>query len=84
MELSEQGVRTLAKGTMEIIGQNVRLVTWDLADPATVEEAKQAFASATGNGMMAYTDNKGKELQHTKTFDPNAEKIVLMPPLAGG
>lgn len=59
---------------------------WDKKDPKDVEIARDAFIKNKARGYSAYrvdpkTGDKGEII---KEFDPNAEQIIMLPPLAGG
>ncbi len=61
-------------------------VNWNKHDPKDVEVARQAFMKQKALGYAAYrvdpkSGDKGEVL---KEFDANAEKIILVPPFAGG
>lgn len=59
---------------------------WDKADPADVAEARKIFAEKKKLGYVAYrVDPKsGDKGAVIKDFDPEAGKVVLLPPFAGG
>src|ERR671918_76381 len=71
-----------------IIGQSGDTkVTWDPARPAEVEAARRQFDELTG-GKHRYrafriTDGDGRGEQ-MEQFDPNARRILLVPPMQGG
>lgn len=61
-------------------------VRWDPSNPDDVESARQAFRALKGKGFTAFrvqADRRSKgELIHE--FDPNAEKIIMVPQIIGG
>lgn len=58
---------------------------WDKNNPDEVEAARSTFNRLTKKGYVAYTVvGEGKKGSVIKDFDPDAEKIILSPPLAGG
>lgn len=60
-------------------------VTWRRGNMQETDIARAAFVSARASGMMAYrTKPDGSQGEVLAEFDPNAEKIILAPPLAGG
>jgi fructose-1,6-bisphosphatase/inositol monophosphatase family enzyme len=60
-------------------------LVWDAAIAAEVEAAKKTFDDLTKKGFKAYkVAAGGKAGDPTKTFDAAAEKIILVPPMAGG
>jgi hypothetical protein len=59
---------------------------WDKEDPADVEEMRKIFNQKKALGFSAYridpkTGDKGSII---KEFDPTAERVILVPPMAGG
>lgn len=59
---------------------------WNKNDPKDVEQAREAFIKQKAKGYLAYrvdpkTGDKGEVI---KEFDPSAEKIIMVPPIAGG
>lgn len=60
-------------------------VIWDPHNADEVAAAKAQFDALRKKGFIAYTVNKkGDKGEIIREFDPNAEKIILSPPLAGG
>jgi hypothetical protein len=65
-------------------------VDWDVADPESVEKAKTVFQHSVLEGYYAYAvnatpDKAGQRKgRHITAFEPDAEKIVITPPMAGG
>lgn len=58
---------------------------WDRRNEAEVEAARAQFEALTGQGYLAFAVNKdGSKGDHIREFDPDAEKIILSPPLVGG
>lgn len=60
-------------------------IIWDRSKPLEVSMAQTAFDKARKEGYMAYKVSGGGakgEILHT--FDPQAERIILAPPLQGG
>lgn len=64
-------------------------VEWDVNDPASVEKARTVFQHKILAGYHAYAvapingagERKGAMI---KEFDPEAERVVIAPPMAGG
>lgn len=59
---------------------------WDQADKADVEAARKHFVELKAKGYLCYrvdpkTGDKGAVV---KEFDPGAEKLIMVPPFAGG
>ena len=60
-------------------------VIWDPHNSDEVEAAKAQFDALRKKGFLAYTVNKkGDKGEVITKFDPDAEKIILSPPLVGG
>ncbi len=60
-------------------------VIWDPKNADEVEAAEAQFNALKKKGFIAYTVNKkGDKGEIIRKFDPDAEKIILSPPLAGG
>lgn len=58
---------------------------WDSDKPDEVEVARETFKKLTKKGYVAYAvDKDGNKGKVVKDFDPDAEKLILSPPLAGG
>jgi len=63
---------------------DVRII-WNPDIPAEVAAAKKSFDDLTKKGHLAFavrrTGDKGDQIRE---FDPDAEKIILAPPMRGG
>lgn len=64
-------------------------IGWDADNEHEVAIAKDAFDSAVKKGYHAFNVVKGKEGEAQRgtrmtTFDPDAEKMILVPQLQGG
>jgi hypothetical protein len=72
--------------TMAILdGTGDTKVIWDPHNPDEVEAARAQFDALRKKGFLAYTVNKkGDKGEVITKFDPDAEKIILSPPLVGG
>jgi len=58
---------------------------WDRRNEAEVTAAKAQFEALTGAGYLAFSVAKdGSKGEQIREFDPDAEKIILSPPLVGG
>lgn len=74
-------------GTLAVLDRHAGDVTvgWDKNNPDEIENAQATFDDLTAKGHLAYTTDKdGKKKTQIHKFDPNAERIVLAPPLVGG
>jgi len=59
--------------------------TWDSENSAEVEAARGQFDVLTRKGYKAFRVKRdGGEGEPMKSFDPEAEKMILVPPLQGG
>ena len=73
-------------GEMRVMGrQGDTRVTWDSEQAQEVEAAEATFKSYLAKGFAAFRvtkrDRKGSQIEG---FDPLAEEILLVPPMAGG
>jgi hypothetical protein len=61
-------------------------VMWDKNNVDEVDAARAMFDRLTGKGYMAYKaeGKKGTQGEQIRTFDPNAERIILVKAHAGG
>lgn len=60
-------------------------VIWDRKNQDEVDAAREQYNSLKKKGYMAYSvkeDGEKKKVIHD--FDPEAEKLILTPPLRGG
>jgi hypothetical protein len=58
---------------------------WDRNNSDEVEAARAQFKKMTDKGFLAYTVKKsGRKGDQIHEFDPDAEKIILTPPVRGG
>lgn len=58
---------------------------WDPSDDNEVDAARASFDSLVKKGFRAFrVDAKGEPGVRIERFMPNAEKIILVPQLAGG
>ena len=58
---------------------------WNASNQAEVDAAKDMFKSLKKKKYIAYSvgdDGKKDEIIHE--FDPNLEKIIMIPPIVGG
>jgi len=61
-------------------------VIWSADEPEEVEAARDTFKRLTKAGYMAYKaeGRKGDRGEQIRTFDPDAERIILVKPHQGG
>jgi hypothetical protein len=58
---------------------------WDAGNEAEVEAARTLFENLTGRGFRAFcVKEDGTEGKRMDRFDPEAEKMILVPQLRGG
>ncbi|MCW4039021.1 MAG: hypothetical protein NWF13_09845 [Candidatus Bathyarchaeota archaeon] len=58
-------------------------VTWDIGNRREVTYAQKKFCEYLADGWMAFSEEpKGR--RQIFTFNPQLERIVLIPPLGGG
>lgn len=67
---------------------DVRL-TWEHGNASDIATARQAFNDLRGKGYFAYKLTQGRRGQEPsreqiRRFDPDAEQIILTPPLRAG
>ena len=59
--------------------------TWDSDNAKEVEGARSLFDALTSKGFKAFRVKKdGGEGEPMKKFDPDAERMILVPPVEGG
>lgn len=61
-------------------------IIWDRSNPTEIAIARAAFEKGRADGFMAYkvTGENGLKGEVMAKFDPQAERIILAPPLRGG
>lgn len=62
-------------------------VIWDKDNPDEVEAARAMFDRMVGEKrFMAYSvkGRNGEKNEIIRTFDPEAERLILSPPMVGG
>ena len=59
---------------------------WDKTKPGEGSAARAMFDKMKGQGYLAYkaVGDKGDKGEQIHTFDPEAERIIMSPPMAGG
>ncbi len=73
-------------GEIAIMGKEGDLkVIWDSEKQDEVDAAKCQFENLTKKGYIAFSVKKdGEKNEKISKFDPNMEKIILVPMLRGG
>jgi hypothetical protein len=62
-------------------------VAWDLTDEESVTRAAQLFERLMGERKIPFARNAGahaEEAVQIRSFDPQAEEIIWVRPIAGG
>ena len=62
-------------------------ITWVVDDPATIAEAERVFDRLVAQAKIPFARPAGSpagEAEKISAFDPNAEEIVWVRPVAGG
>lgn len=79
-------VQVAQKHTMSVINKSGDVkVTWDPAVPAEVDIAREAFNAHKKKGhAMFRVKGLGGQGEKMTEFDPQAERILVVPPVAGG
>lgn len=74
------------KGTMAVMGRSGDTkIAWDSDNAAEVAAARKTFDELRGKGFHAFSiRGEGKQGKQVTEFDPDAERLVLVPPVAGG
>lgn len=73
----EMAVMTPTDGDLKIV--------WDSEKRAETEHARKAFDDFKAKGYLAYKVNQsGDKGEVMKSFEPDAERIILAPRMVGG
>lgn len=60
-------------------------LSWNSGNEKEVAAAKEIFDKRVREGWAAFGEKiMGRKGDRIRTFDPDAERIVLVPPIAGG
>jgi hypothetical protein len=61
-------------------------IMWDADNAEEVAAAKRTFDDLRKKGFLAFkaTGEKGAKGEQIRTFDADAERIILAPPMRGG
>lgn len=73
-------------GTMAVLNQTGDVKTvWDSENEDEVSAARKQFDDLRKKGFLAYrVKRNGTKGEVIRTFDPEAESIILAPPMVGG
>ncbi len=58
-------------------------ISWDIRNREEVVHAEEKFLQYLADGWIAFSDEPGGRKQIFK-FNPELERIILLPPLGGG
>jgi len=60
-------------------------LVWDSEQEDEVENARRTFDNLKAKGFAAFAVGaKGAKAEQVRAFDPNAEKLIMVPAVAGG
>lgn len=73
-------------GRLTMLHRSGESIAWDTRDEASVCAAHALFNSLMNTGCLAFTadDPTGRTGEQIKTFDPQAETIMVTSPFQGG
>lgn len=87
-QAEEPITRLVGTGTMRVLSQSAgdTRVTWSRRNAAEVAAARRSFDELTSapNNFAAFSVSAGQRGERIKEFDPEAEEILIVPPVAGG
>lgn len=59
-------------------------ISWNSENDKEIAVARETFDKRTKEGWTAFGEKGGFKGDKIRTFDPDAERIVLVPPISGG
>lgn len=59
-------------------------ISWDSRNEIEVSAARETFQKRIKEGWSAFREAKGIQGEKIKFFDPNSDRIILVPPISGG
>lgn len=73
-------------GELAVMGKSGDVKTmWNSDKPEEIKVAKEQFDALRAKGYAAFKTKKdGSKGEQIRAFDPEAEAIILAPPLVGG
>lgn len=73
-------------GELRVMGrEGDTRMTWDRGNADEVESVRAMFNDLRRRGHLAYSvEEGGGRGEVVREFDPNAQKVILAPPMAGG
>lgn len=86
MDIPESTIDTRTHGEIAVMDHTGDTkIIWSRDNADEVENAKRTFRDLRGKGYAAFlTDKKGEKAEQIHEFDPNAERIIFVPPMRGG
>lgn len=76
------------KGELRIMGtKGDTKIIWDSDNDEEVANARSTFDELVGDkkfAAFAVKGRKGEKGEQIRKFDPEAERLILVPPMAGG
>lgn len=73
------------KREMRILGRTGDTkILWNVDNKEEIKSAKEIFEKRIKEGWSAFKEESGEKGERIKIFDPNADRIILVPPIAGG
>lgn len=59
---------------------------WDRRNPDEVDNARRTFTDLRAKGYLAFSvkGEQGEKGSQLATFDPEAERMIMVPPMRGG
>lgn len=74
-------------GEIAVMGKEGDIKTiWDRSKPAEVEHARATFNEMRKKGYLAFrcANKEGDKGEQMKEFDPDAQMMIMVPPMQGG
>ncbi len=59
-------------------------VSWNAENDQEIDAARETFDKRIKEGWTAFREKLGIKGDKIKIFDPDAERIILIPPISGG
>lgn len=83
---AREALEGLATGEMRIMGrEGDTKVIWNARDTDEVEAARQQFNTLRERNFLAFrVDDSGSKGEQITEFDPQVQKLIMAPPMAGG
>lgn len=72
-------------GTMNVLSREGDTThTWNRSNESEVAAAREAFVRFKDRGFAAFRTDRYGSSARIQEFQPDAEKIIFVPPIAGG